>query len=230
MPLKLTQLFIEQAKSGWLRLISEVELDQLLNEVDEKLLMQQIEHEVFPVDGDLFRAFSYSNPDEIKVVIIGQDPYHGVGEANGLAFSVKFGQKLPPSLRNIYKEIANDLNCSLFQVGDLEPWAEQGVLLLNSVLTVNKDKAGSHQKLGWQRFTDSLIQKLSEQNQYIVFLLWGNYARAKKELITENSHLVLESAHPSPLSAYQGFFGNHQFSQANDFLRKQGRGEINWCT
>lgn len=230
MPIKLEQLFREQAKIGWINLLNDSNSDFLLAEINDKLLIQQASNEVFPDMSQVFRAFSFFKPSETKVVIIGQDPYHGVGEANGLAFSVRNSQKLPPSLRNIYKEITADVGCSFFQLGDLTDWAVQGVLLLNSVLTVNKDKAGSHQKLGWQRFTDLVIQKLSEQNQHIVFLLWGNYARAKKELISENGHLVLESAHPSPLSAYQGFFGNKQFSSANAFLQAHGRDTVNWCT
>lgn len=163
-------------------------------------------------------------------MVLGQDPYHGPNQANGLAFSVSNNMKLPPSLKNIYKELQQDVNCEFYHLGDLTPWAEQGVLLLNATLTVNKSKPGSHQKQGWERFTDAVIQQVSNEKERIVFLLWGNYARAKKVLIDESKHLVLEAAHPSPFSAYNGFFDSNHFSKTNEFLRKHGKSKINWCT
>ncbi|MGQ5522961.1 uracil-DNA glycosylase [Chitinimonas sp. PSY-7] len=185
--------------------------------------------QLYPAQADRYAALAAVEPEDVKVVILGQDPYHGVGQAHGLSFSVPFGVAPPPSLRNIFKEIARDLGHTPPSHGNLTRWAEQGVLLLNSVLTVQADAAGSHRKRGWERFTDALIAKLSKERDGLVFLLWGSYAEAKAALIDQERHLVLTSAHPSPLSAYRGFLGNGHFSAANRYLQGQGREPINWA-
>lgn len=183
---------------------------------------------IYPHQNLIFNAFEQCLLEEIKVVIIGQDPYHGAGQANGLAFSVNVGQKIPPSLRNIYKELKDDVGFEIPTHGDLTAWAKQGVLLLNSVMTVEEGKPGSHQNKGWETFTDAVINKLSGENNGIVFLLWGNYAKSKMELIDASKHYVLTAAHPSPLSAYQGFFHCKHFSKTNEYLLQQGKKPISW--
>ena len=182
----------------------------------------------FPPKSEIFAAFAACPVELVKVVILGQDPYHGVGEAHGLAFSVRQGMKVPPSLRNIFKELESEVGIDLTRSSDLSAWAKQGVLLLNSVLTVEKDKAGSHAKRGWEVFTDNVLRYLSEGNQPIVFLLWGDYARKKKSFIDLSKHAVIESAHPSPLSAYRGFFGSKPFGKINVQLRDWKLQEIVW--
>ncbi len=183
---------------------------------------------IYPHQNLIFNAIEQCLFEEIKVVIIGQDPYHGTGQANGLAFSVNVGQKIPPSLRNIYKELKDDVGFEIPTHGDLTAWAKQGVLLLNSVMTVEEGKPGSHQHKGWETFTDAVINKLSGENNGIVFLLWGNYAKSKMELIDASKHYVLTAAHPSPLSAYQGFFHCKHFSKTNEYLLQQGKKPISW--
>ena len=183
---------------------------------------------IYPSKKQVFRAFRYTSYKDLKVVILGQDPYHGEGEAEGLSFSVPKVIKRPPSLNNIFKELHDDLGLNISDSSSLVPWAKQGVLLLNTVLTVEKDKAGSHKDLGWQVFTDEVIKKINEKEEPVVFIFWGNYARSKKKFITNPKHLVLESAHPSPLSAYNGFFGSKPFSKTNDFLIKNNLRPINW--
>lgn len=182
---------------------------------------------IFPPKKDVFNAFRLSYKD-VKVVILGQDPYHGIGEAHGFAFST-LNTKLPPSLKNIYKELYDDLGIQKdYSNGNLFPWVKQGVMLLNTGLTVEKDKPNSHKDLGWHTFTDAVIQKLNEREDPIVFILWGNNARAKKQYITNKRHLVIESAHPSPFSARNGFFGSKPFSKTNEFLEKNGKSKIRW--
>ncbi|MBQ8472554.1 MAG: uracil-DNA glycosylase [Bacilli bacterium] len=183
---------------------------------------------VFPPKKEVFKAFRYTPYKNVKVVILGQDPYHGEGEAEGLCFSVRDGIKKPPSLNNIFKELHDDLGYSIPTSGSLVPWAKQGVFLLNTVLTVIKDKAASHKDIGWERFTDEVIKKINEKEEPVVFILWGNFARSKKKFITNKKHLIIESAHPSPLSAYNGFFGSKPFSKANDFLIKNNLEPINF--
>ncbi|MEY4602295.1 MAG: Uracil-DNA glycosylase [Candidatus Parcubacteria bacterium] len=183
---------------------------------------------VFPPVKDIFRAFDLCPFDQVKVVILGQDPYHGVGQANGLSFAVATGIPLPPSLKNIFKEIESDIGVKPFVDGDLSRWASQGVLLLNATLTVRASSPGSHQKVGWESFTDVAVRALSEQKEHLVFLLWGNYAKEKGKIIDRKKHLVLEAAHPSPFSAYNGFFGCKHFSKANEYLKKNGLPEIDW--
>lgn len=183
---------------------------------------------VYPPPNQIFRAFDDCPFDQTKVVILGQDPYHGPNQANGLCFSVKRSVKNPPSLRNIYKEIENDLGKKPQSDGDLSHWAEQGVLLLNATLTVRKKNPGSHQDKGWERFTDAAIEKLSKQRENLVFLLWGNYAQKKGSVIDETDHLVLEASHPSPYSANKSFFGCKHFSIANEYLQDHSRKPIEW--
>ena len=183
---------------------------------------------IFPKGSDIFRAFNLCPFDKVKVVIIGQDPYHGEKQANGLAFSVSRGVLNPPSLRNIFKELKDDLDIDMPKTGELEGWAKQGVLLLNATLTVEAHKAGSHQHKGWEEFTDTVVQKLSDDKENLVFMLWGKYAQEKGKNIDSNNHLVIQSPHPSPFSAYNGFFGSKPFSKTNEYLRKKGLQEINW--
>jgi uracil-DNA glycosylase len=183
---------------------------------------------IFPPSPLIFNAFNHTPFDKVRVVIIGQDPYHGIGQAHGLSFSVPEGVALPPSLMNIYKEIEADLGIKMSRKGDLTPWANQGVLLLNATLTVAMANAGSHQKRGWETFTDAAIAALNTQREGLVFVLWGSYAQKKGEMIDYKKHLVLKSTHPSPLSAHRGFFGNHQFSKINEYLIKHGQAQIEW--
>ena len=183
---------------------------------------------IYPLKSRILRSLVLTDYDNVKVVILGQDPYHGEGEANGLAFAVSNGIKLPPSLQNIYKELYDDLGIEIASVGNLECWAKEGVLLLNSVLTVEKDKAASHKGIGWEVFTDAIIRKINEKDTPVVFILWGNFARSKKSLITNPKHYVIESTHPSPFSARNGFFGSKPFSKTNNFLKNNNMKEIDW--
>ena len=183
---------------------------------------------IFPPREKIFEAFKLTPFEQTKVVIIGQDPYHGEGEAHGLAFSVNNGIKIPPSLKNIYKEINAEYGYEIPNTGYLIKWAKQGVLMLNTVLTVEKDKPASHKAKGWEVFTDRVIEELNDSEQPLVFMLWGNYAKSKAQLINNPKHLILESAHPSPFSARNGFFGNNHFKLANDFLEKNGIEQIDW--
>ncbi|MBQ7240574.1 MAG: uracil-DNA glycosylase [Bacilli bacterium] len=207
-------------------------LKEILDSNYYKELMAKVNEEystktIFPSKENIFSAFNITDYDDVKVVIMGQDPYHGEGEAMGLSFSVNNGIKLPPSLKNIYKELFDDLGITRIS-GDLTDWSKQGVLLLNSTLTVVKDTPGSHAKIGWQTFTDEVIKKVNEKTTPVVFILWGNYARSKKDLITNPIHLIIESNHPSPFSARKGFFGSKPFSKTNEFLKKNNIEEIKW--
>lgn len=183
---------------------------------------------IYPPGELMFSALNHTPFDSVKVVIIGQDPYHGDGQAHGLSFSVPNGVALPPSLRNIFQEIHNDLGLVMSGSGDLTPWAQQGVLLLNATLSVEQGKAGSHQNKGWEHFTDSIIQQLNDEQSGLVFVLWGSYAQKKGAVIDANKHKVLKSVHPSPLSAHRGFFNQRQFSQINQYLLEQNKTPINW--
>ena len=183
---------------------------------------------VFPPGRQIFAAFDATPFDQVKVVILGQDPYHGDGQANGLCFSVNPGVAFPPSLLNIFKEVHDDTGAPMPKDGDLTRWARQGVLLLNATLTVAAHQAGSHQNRGWEQFTDEVIARLATQREHLVFILWGSYAARKGAFIDRTRHLVLTSPHPSPLSAHRGFFGNHHFSQANAYLRQHGQQPIQW--
>lgn len=186
------------------------------------------ENEVYPPQESIFRAFNTCPFEEIKVVILGQDPYHGPNQANGLAFSVNDKMRFPPSLRNIYKELNKDLNIPISSKGNLESWAKQGVLLINATLTVRANEAGSHQKKGWEEFTDAAIKALSEKRKKLVFILWGSYAHKKGLQIDQSKHHIIKSVHPSPLSAHRGFFGSKPFSQTNSYLKAQNIEPINW--
>lgn len=192
------------------------------------LLDEKKHHSIYPKGKDIFNAFHYTPFDRVKVVILGQDPYHGIGQAHGLSFSVPNGVKQPPSLKNIFKEIAADLNLPLPATGNLSPWAKQGVLLLNATLSVRVKQAGSHQKKGWEEFTDSVIQNISQKKEGVIFLLWGRFAQDKAELIDKNKHHILTAPHPSPFSVYRGFFGCKHFSKTNKLLAEQGLKEIDW--
>lgn len=206
------------------------------NEFNEnyfKTLNKVIEEEyktktIFPDKNDIFNALKLTPFDQVKVVIIGQDPYHNDGQANGLCFSVKQNVTIPPSLRNIYKELNSDLGCIIPTHGCLEKWARQGVLLLNAILTVKAHEPASHRKIGWEIFTDNIIKKLNERETPVVFILWGNFAKSKKALITNQHHFIIEAVHPSPLSANRGFFGSKPFSKTNSFLERQGIRKIDW--
>ncbi len=187
------------------------------------------EHKCFPPGQEIFAAFDHSTFQDTKVVILGQDPYHGPGQANGLCFSVRDGITFPPSLNNIFKEIESDMNKPVPSTGNLERWAEQGVLLLNATLTVRAHQAGSHQNKGWEKFTDQVIQTISEDKENVVFLLWGGYAKKKAKLIDASKHLILTTGHPSPLSANRGYwFGNKHFSKTNEYLKNHGMEPIIW--
>ena len=185
-------------------------------------------HKIFPAGDDIFNAFHFTPLEQVKVVILGQDPYHGDGQAHGLCFSVKPDVEIPPSLVNIYKELEDDLGCYIPNNGYLEKWARQGVLLLNTVLTVRAHQANSHRGIGWEEFTDAAIRILAAQDRPMVFILWGSYAISKRTLINPDKHLILTSVHPSPLSAYRGFFGNKHFSKANNYLIEHGKTPITW--
>ena len=192
------------------------------------LIQEKRQHIVYPPSQMIFNAFNLTPFDKVKVVILGQDPYHNVGQAHGLAFSVPNGIMPPPSLKNIFKELQSDIGMPIPTNGNLENWAREGVLLLNSCLTVRANNPASHQGIGWQRFTDAAINALSEKKEHIVFLLWGNYAIAKEKLIDTRKHLVLKTVHPSPLSANRGFFGCRHFSQTNTYLSSNGISPIKW--
>lgn len=194
----------------------------------DKLDDEYNKYTVYPKKEDILNAYWLTEPSNVKVVILGQDPYHEPNQANGLAFSVSEGVKIPPSLRNIYKEIENDIGKVNSRNGDLTCWAKQGVFLLNTVLTVRKGEANSHKDIGWEIFTDNTIKYLNDIDSPKVFILWGNNARKKKKLITNKNHLILESAHPSPLSANRGFFGNNHFSKTNEFLSNNKLDIIKW--
>lgn len=204
-----------------------------LEEVYLPVLQQFVEQEytlktIYPKRHEVFRAFELTDYDQVRVVILGQDPYHGLNQANGLAFSVREGMQLPPSLRHIFQELAQDLNVPMRQNGDLTDWARQGVLLLNTVLTVEEGKAHSHKGKGWEVFTDKVLQVLNDTDRSLIFVLWGNAARKKVRLIDQQRHKVIEAAHPSPLSAYRGFFGSKPFSQINDQLLAWGEEPIHF--
>lgn len=210
---------------------------KILNEEIEKKyfidLIECIENEyinkaIYPLKSDIFKALEYCSFNDIKVVLLGQDPYHGEGQAHGLCFSVNEGIKQPPSLKNVFKEIKSDIGKDIPETGNLLHWAKQGILMLNSVMTVKASTPGSHRNKGWEIFTNEIIKKISENKKNIVFLLWGNYAKEKKNLIDINKNKILEAAHPSPFSAYSGFFGCKHFSKTNKYLKENGISEIEW--
>ena len=214
--------------SDWKEILSEEFEKPYFRELTDFVRQEYASRRIFPRGSNIFRAFDKCPFDKLKVVIIGQDPYHGEGQANGLCFSVADGVPFPPSLQNIFQEVADDTGSPIPTSGNLDRWAEQGVLLLNATLTVRAHQAGSHQNRGWETFTDAAIRVLAEQREHLVFILWGSYAQRKGAFIDRSKHLVLTSAHPSPLSAYNGFFGNKHFSRANAYLKEHGEQEIAW--
>jgi uracil-DNA glycosylase len=216
-----------QLEDGWLNLLKEEFGKEYFLKLKQFLVQEKRVHQVFPQGGLIFNAFNLTPLDKVKVIILGQDPYHGPGQAHGLSFSVPNGVKSPPSLMNIFKELKTDLGIPVQTSGNLTKWAEQGVLLLNATLTVRENTPGSHQNKGWEIFTDTVIKKLSDQKTGLVFLLWGNYAKNKVPLIDANKHLILTAPHPSPL-ARGGFFNTKHFSKTNEYLKKEGKKPIDW--
>lgn len=214
--------------NSWKEVLSDILETNKIKELEEFLEVEYQEKVIYPNKEKIFTALNLTPYNEVKVVIIGQDPYHEPNQAHGLAFSVLDGVKLPPSLKNIYKEIEADLSVKMSGSGNLENWAKQGVLLLNNVLTVRQHEANSHKKKGWEYFTNKIVEKLNEREEMIIFIFWGNNAKEKEALITNPNHVVLTAPHPSPLSAYHGFFGCKHFSKVNELLRKHNKKEINW--
>ena len=221
-------MLFESFPKSWSALLREEARKDYLFSLEKKVEEAYASSICFPPKQKIFEAFDLCKPQDVRVVILGQDPYHGSAEAHGLAFSVRQGIKIPPSLRNIIKELESEFGIDLTRTTDLTSWAEQGVLLLNSVLTVEKDKAGSHSKWGWEEFTNATIEFVSKENAHVVFVLWGDYARKKSVLIDMSKHAIIESVHPSPLSAYRGFFGTKPFSKVNKHLSAWGLAQISW--
>lgn len=217
-----------QIEESWKRVLAGEFEKEYFRKLTDFVRNEYRQGTVYPPGRLIFNAFDRCPFDRTKVVIIGQDPYHGPGQAHGLCFSVNDGVKFPPSLQNIFKEIHEDLGAPIPTTGNLTRWAEQGVLMLNATLTVRAHQAGSHQRQGWEEFTDAAIRALAEQREHLVFILWGSYAQRKGAFIDREKHLVLASAHPSPLSAYNGFFGNHHFSRTNEYLTAHGQSPIEW--
>jgi uracil-DNA glycosylase len=215
-------------EESWKEILKDEFEKPYFSQLTDFVKSEYLHHTIYPPGKEIFNAFNLCPFSGLKVVIIGQDPYHGPGQAHGLCFSVSERVEFPPSLRNIFKEISDDLGVSMPRSGDLTRWAQQGVLLLNATLTVRAHFAGSHQKKGWETFTDEVIRSVSNNKEHVVFLLWGAYAQQKAEMIDKSKHLILESVHPSPLSASRGFFGNHHFSRANLFLQSKGLIPVNW--
>lgn len=219
----------KQKNTSWKPILEKEFSQPYFKEIEEFVANQKAQGKtIYPKDEDIFKAFNAINFEQVKVIVLGQDPYHGPNQAHGLSFSVPKGQKIPPSLRNIYKELATDVDFKTPNHGNLESWAAQGVFLLNAVLTVNLGEAASHQKAGWEHFTNSIIATLSKQRQDLVFLLWGSFAIKKAGLIDEKKHLILTAVHPSPLSAHRGFLGCKHFSKTNTFLIQKGIKPIDW--
>ncbi len=215
-------------ESSWENLLRDELTASYVSDLMTTVRVAYTKDNIFPPQELIFNAFTLCPFDQVKLVILGQDPYHKNGQAHGLSFSVPEGVRPPPSLRNIYKEIANDIGREIPSSGNLEHWATQGVLLLNATLTVESGKPGSHQGLGWEQFTDATIKKISDEKKHVVFLLWGNFARSKSALIDASKHLILQAPHPSPLSAYTGFLGCRHFSKTNEYLIKNGHTPIEW--
>lgn len=214
--------------NDWDNLLKDEYNKDYFKDLEKFVLKEYNAKTIYPKINEVYNAFRYTSFNDIKVVIIGQDPYHGENQAEGLCFSVKKGVQKPPSLVNIFKELHDDLGYAIQKNGSLVSWTKEGVLLLNAVLTVEKDKAASHKGKGWEIFTDEVIKIINKKDTPVVFILWGSYARSKKELITNKKHFIIESAHPSPLSAHNGFFGSRPFSRTNNFLIEHGLKPINW--
>lgn len=215
-------------EEGWKKILWEEFQSPYFSQLKEFLVQESASRKIYPPGKLIFNAFQHTPFSQVKAVILGQDPYHGAGQAHGLCFSVPQAVKSPPSLVNIFKELQSDLGIPVPAHGNLESWANQGVLLLNATLTVRAGEAGSHQNRGWETFTDAVIANISKQKNNVVFLLWGRYAQAKEALVDGSKHLVLKAAHPSPFSAYNGFFGCRHFSKTNQYLEQNGLNPINW--
>ncbi len=220
---------IRSLHKSWAPYLSDQWSQEYFVQLSQFISQQGKTEDVFPAPTHYFTAFNHTPFHKVKVVILGQDPYHGKGQAHGLSFSVPEGVKVPPSLKNIYKELSSDLKIPAPESGDLTNWAQQGVLLLNATLTVNSGQAGSHQKRGWEQFTDHVFEVLNLHHKNLVFILWGSYAQKKGKNIDKKKHLVLEAPHPSPLSVYRGFWGCKHFSKTNKYLQKMGATPINWA-
>ena len=219
----------QQLEPSWLAQLSDQFDLPYWHQLEQFLAAQlQAQKIIYPAESDVFNALNSTSYKAVKVIILGQDPYHGAGQAHGLSFSVTRGQRLPPSLKNIFKELHRDLQLAIPEHGCLQSWAQQGVLLLNAVLTVEQQQAGSHAGKGWELFTDAIVARLSDSRSGLVFMLWGAYAQKKGRLINQDKHCVLSSAHPSPLSAHRGFLGNQHFSRANEYLAANHKTAINW--
>ncbi len=216
-------------EESWKMVLKE-EFQKLYFETLKTFLVEEKKsHTIYPSGANIFAAFEHTPFENVEVVILGQDPYHGAGQAHGLSFSVQDGVPHPPSLQNIFKELKDDLGCNIPKSGNLTAWAKQGVFLLNTVLTVRASEANSHRNQGWENFTDAVIKTLSTQKEHLVFILWGSPAGAKASLIDGKKHLILRAPHPSPLSSYRGFFGSKPFSKSNDYLVAKGKKPIDWC-
>lgn len=218
----------ELLPASWESVVGEEFSKPYMNELEEFLRQEFAQKLVFPPRESIFEAFARTSYDDVRVLLLGQDPYHGEGQAHGLSFSVPPGMKIPPSLRNMFKELHTDLGVDIPVHGNLTAWAQQGVLLLNSVLTVRAHQAASHKKKGWEKFTDAVITAMNKREKPLVFLLWGGFAKKKKKLITHSRHVIIEGTHPSPLSAYGGFWGSKPYSAVNDALKSIGSKGINW--
>ncbi len=214
---------------SWKQALSDEFSAPYFTSLKQFLIDEKMHHKVFPIGKNIFNAYDSTPFDDVKVVILGQDPYHGDNQAHGLAFSVQEGLTHPPSLRNIFQELNDDIGCTIPLNGTLTKWANAGVLLLNTVLTVRASEAHSHKNRGWERLTDATIRILSDKGDHIVFILWGRSAQAKSNLIDESKHLILRAPHPSPLSSYRGFFGSKPFSKSNTYLQSVGKDPIDWC-
>ncbi|MFA8449988.1 MAG: uracil-DNA glycosylase [Bacteroidales bacterium] len=215
-------------EDSWKNLLKDEFNSDYFKELKSFLQEEKRNNTIFPKGKDIFSAFNLTPFDKVKVVILGQDPYHGEGQAHGLAFSVPEGIQIPPSLRNIYKELNNDLELPIPKQGSLISWAKQGILLMNATLTVRAHQAGSHQNKGWETFTDSIIRLINQEKENVVFILWGNYAKQKQKLIDNQKHHIITCVHPSPLSAHRGFFGSKPFSKTNNYFKEHGIQQINW--
>lgn len=216
-------------EKSWKKVLNNEFNKEYFKNLKDFLILEKSNNEIIYPESDLiFNAFNKTSFNNVKLVILGQDPYHGTGQAHGLCFSVPNGVKIPPSLRNIYKELKTDMDIEIPINGNLEKWTEQGILLINATLTVRDSQAGSHQKKGWEIFTDSVIKTISDNKENVVFILWGNYAQGKIPLIDETKHCIIKSVHPSPLSASRGFFDSKPFSKSNNYLKSKGLAKINW--